>query len=487
MPASYSQRDRPLRITTPLGADVLLLARIQGTETLSALFQFELEMLSERPNDVAFAKLLGQPVTVTIQVPGSPIRHINGIVTRLVQGGQVLAGNTTLVEYRATLVPRFWLLTKRRQNRIFQQLSIPDILKQVLSAIDVHFQLTGSYSPRDYCVQYRVGLRVRQPAHGGGGHRLLFQHTDDGHTLVVTDSATSFQALPGASRLTYERLDSRGPGQCCVWEWEKAQDLVSGQYLLQDHCFELQDHNLEAANSLTGSVAVGTESQTLAVGPAHDLALADYPGEYAQRFDGMTSDGQPQPDSLTEIFADGERTVRIRMEQEAALCLQVRGASDYSHLLPGYTFTLEKHFNGDGDYLATKVEHQADIRSAYLTGEEPGKFYRNRLAGMPVGLTYRPQRVTPRPKIDGTQSATVVGPAGQPLFCDKYGRVKVQFRWDRQGQNNATSSCWLQVAALGGAGIRWLPPAPRRAGSCRRLRGRRSGPADRAGQRFTTA
>jgi type VI secretion system secreted protein VgrG len=359
----------------------------------------------------------------------------------------VLGGGTTFVQYRATLAPRFWLWTKRRQNRIFQQQTIPDILKQVLSGLDVRFDLTGSYSARDYCVQYResdFAFASRLMEDEGIGY--YFEHAKDRHTLVVTDTKTTFAPLPEQSQLTYQHLETRSPGHCRVRAWEKVQDIVPSQYQLEDHCFELQDHHLKAATTLTGSVAVGTVSHDLVVGPAHELTLADYPGEYAQRFDGITSDGQPQPEALTEIFADGERTVRIRMEQEAALSLKVHGTGDYSHLAPGYTFTLEKHFNGDGDYLLTNVEHRADIRSSYLTGDDPAEPYENRFTAMPVGLHYRPSRVTPRPKIEGTQSATVVGPAGQTVFCDKYGRIKVQFRWDGRSGKDEKSSCWLRVS-----------------------------------------
>ena len=176
------------------------------------------------------------------------------------------------------------------------------------------------------------------------------------------------------------------------------------------------------------------------------MTIADYPGRYAQRFDGISTDGQAQADALSKIFDDGPRTARIRMEQEAVEALRIRGTSDYSHQTPGYTFTLERHFNGDGEYLFTEVEHTADVGDAYLTGENAAVLYKNRFECIPKGLTYRPQRQTPQPSISGTQSATVVGPAGEQMYCDKYGRVKVQFRWDRAGQNDSRSSCWLRVA-----------------------------------------
>jgi type VI secretion system secreted protein VgrG len=447
--SKYTQDGRPLVLETPLGKDVLLLASLHGIEGMSRPFHFSLEMLNEPANAVSFSKLLGQPVTATLRIPGAPVRYINGVVTRLVQGGQVHAapGKTTLNRYRAEVTPKFGLLRKRIQNRIFQQMTVPAILAEVLGGLDVRFAIAGQYAPRDYCVQYResdfaFASRLMEEE----GICYFFEHTATSHTMVVTDVSTTFAALPEQSQLVYTTVENTPATDRRVRDWEKQQDVVSGQYSARDHAFELQDHDLEYQQTLSGNVTVGTVSHTLAVGPAKDLTIADYPGRYAQRFDGVSAEGQAQADALEKIFDDGPRTVRIRMEQEAVESLKIRGAGDYSHLTPGYTFTLERHFDGNGDYLFTEVEHTVSIGDSYLTGEGATPVYSNRFECIPKGLTYRPQRRTPEPSIAGTQSATVVGPTGQQVYCDKYGRVKVQFRWDRQGQHNLKSSCWLRVS-----------------------------------------
>lgn len=447
--SAYTQAGRPMSIATPLGKDVLLLTSVKGVEALARPFHFSLEMLKEASQSVPFAELLGQPVTVTLNLAGAPIRYINGVVTRLVQGQQVHSadGGATLVRYRAEIGPRFGLLKKRVQNRIFQQKSVPQILAEVLTGLDVRFQIVGTYEPRDYCVQYResdfaFASRLMEEE----GICYFFEHGQDSHTMVVSDSATSFADLPEQNRLSYT-TQAAGPGnECRIRNWEKQQDVVSGQYLARDHCFELQEHDLEYEQALAGSVAVGTVAHSLAVGPAKDLSIYEYPGRYAQRFDGMTQEGQAQSEALGKVFDDGPRTVRIRLEQEACESLKIRGDGDYCHQTPGYAFTLEKHFDGDGDYVITEVQHTASIGDCYITGEKASIVYSNHFECIPKGLTYRPPRLTPEPRIQGTQSATVVGPAGETVFCDKYGRVKVQFRWDRQGKNNVRSSCWLRVA-----------------------------------------
>ena len=154
---TYSQADRPMAVTTPLGPDVLLLQQFSGSEFLSRLFRFQLGLLAESSTDIAFDQILGQSVTVTLQMPDGSSRYINGIVNKFSQGEQVSSpmGNDFFTRYQAEIVPQLWLLTRKAQSRIFQQIAVPDILKQVFTGLSVDYQLQGTYKPRDYCVQYR--------------------------------------------------------------------------------------------------------------------------------------------------------------------------------------------------------------------------------------------------------------------------------------------------------------------------------------------
>ncbi|MEO8370787.1 MAG: type VI secretion system tip protein TssI/VgrG, partial [Candidatus Solibacter sp.] len=174
---------------------------------------------------------------------------------------------------------------------------------------------------------------------------------------------------------------------------------------------------------------------------------------YASRHDGISKSGGDQASNLQKIFQDNVRTVGIRMEQEAVGSLLVRGRSGHVGLTPGHTFDLTRHYSDDGKYVVTSVEHDASQPLAVdPTGH--GLHYVNWLACIPFALPYRPVCVTPKPHVRGVQSATVVGPSGDEIFCDKYGRVKVQFHWDREGQNDANSSCWVRVATFW-AGKQW--------------------------------
>src|SRR6185437_9193016 len=226
--------------------------------------------------------------------------------------------------------------------------------------------------------------------------------------------------------------------------------------------FELPGQYLAAEQTIRAQATAGQVNHSLQVGDNDKLEIFDYPGGFAHRFDGVNSGGGEPQSELQKLFEDNQRTTRLRMEEEAASGLWIEGGSTYRQLTPGRKFTLNRHFDGDGPYVLSRVEHQVDIHGDYATGQEMTLEYSNRFQCLPLDLPYRPRRGTPRPVVQGSQTATVIGPsqgsvgftsqantalgpAGDDIFCDRYGRVKVQFRWDREGQYSAGSSCWVRV------------------------------------------
>jgi type VI secretion system secreted protein VgrG len=232
--------------------------------------------------------------------------------------------------------------------------------------------------------------------------------------------------------------------------WEKAQEITPGKVTLWDHCFELPHKHLEGSEPIQESVTVGEETHKLRVADNDKLEVYDYPGGYAQRFDGISKGGGEQPAEIQKIFQDNKRTASIRAQQEA---ITIRGISNLRHLCSGHKFTLERHFDADGDYVLTTVDHNAYLR-AYRSGRDGDFEYQTSFSCIPLALPFRPPRRTPRPTVRGTQTAVVVGPPGQEIFTDKYGRVKVQFHWDREGKADADSSCWVRVAQTA-SGQQW--------------------------------
>lgn len=441
----YTQTDRPLKITTPLGADVLLLTGLHGCEEISQLFHFHVELLTDLKNEVRFDKIIGQSVTVEMRLLDGNKRYFNGIVKRFSQGRR----DENFLHFQAEIVPKVWLLTKKVRSRVFQHITVPDILRQVFTGLDVNYDISGTYYPRDYCVQYRESdfdfvSRLMEEE----GIYYFFKHDDGSHQMVVTDSTSVHPSVPGQASAIYGEADGEVRTDMRVLAWEKTQELRSGECTLWDHCFELPGNHLEAKEKTIESVPVGKVVHKLNL--ANDqLEIYDYPGSYAQRFDGIDPSGGDRPADIAHIFADRLRTVRLRMEQEEVLGVLIEGSSDCGHFLPGHRFTLERHFDADASYLLTRVEHEARDGSYRSDHAEASAYsYKNRFTCIPETLRYRPQRVTRRPVIAGMQTATVVGPAGEEIFVDKYGRVKVQFHWDREGKLNADSSCWLRVAQV---------------------------------------
>ena len=446
----YLQADRPLTVTSPLGKDDLLLVGFSGQEAISHLFTFQLDLLAENSTEVPFEKLLGQSITVNLTVAdGKTKRYFNGICNRVSQGGR----DSNFTTYRLEIVPHLWLLTKKAQSRIFQHMSVLEILKKVLEGLDVAYEIQGDFQPRDFCVQYRetdfnFACRLMEEE----GIYYFFKHAAGKHTMVLANTPQSHSDVPYLAKIIFEGIEGGKWDEDRVHEWEKLQELRSGKYTLWDHTFELPHKHLEAEKTIQDSVAVGKVTHKLKVGNNDKLELYDFPGEYAQRFDGVDKGGGDQPAELQKISPDSQRTVGLRMQEEAVPSLVIQGTGTCRQFTAGHKFTLDRHFNANGQYVLTSVNHSATLNTYRSAGAEFS--YHNSFTCIPLALPCRPLRTTPKPFVQGTQTAVVAGPPGEEIFTDKYGRVKVQFHWDREGKNDANSSCWVRVSSLW-AGKQW--------------------------------
>jgi type VI secretion system secreted protein VgrG len=440
----YTQANQPVEILTPLGKDALLITSFHGEEGLSRLFHFHVDMIADATKEIAFDKLLGAKATIRLNIGNKP-RFFNGICNRFTQG----EGDADFTKYQMEIVPQFWVLTKKAQSRIFQQMSVPDILKKVLTGLDVVYQIQGTFQPRNYCVQYRetdfnFACRLMEDE----GIYYYFTHTADGHKMVLANTPSSHPDMPLNAKLAFEKNVSDTWPEDRVLSWEKRQELVSGQFTLWDHKFEMHGRNLEAKKTLPDTVQVGKATHKVKAGAADSREIYDYPGNYALRFDGINPGGGEQAAEIKKILQDNERVVGIRSQQEAVQSVLVQGASSCRNLVSGHKFTLQKHGHGDGEYLLTGVHHQTTTPVDYFSASAPQFQYANSFTAIPFATPYRPQRVTPKPFVQGTQTAIVVGPKGEEIYCDKYSRVKVQFLWDREGKWDANSSCWVRVSTL---------------------------------------
>jgi type VI secretion system secreted protein VgrG len=449
----YLQANRPMTITTPLAEDDLLLVGFEGQEAISELFEFQLDLIAENATSIAFEDILGQKVTIHLTLQNGKQRHFSGICKRVGQGTR----DNTFTAYRMEVVPQFWFLSKRAQSRIYQQLSVPQILKKVLAGLDVAYELQGNYPSRDYCVQYReTDFHFASRLMEEEGIYYFFTHSSNGHTMVVGDSPQSHPDLSEQGTVTFAGSDQGVHGENRIMSWEKTQELRSGRVTLWDHCFEIPHKHLEQARTSVDEVTAGQVQHKLRIGQNDKLELYDFPGAYAQRFDGVNPTGGDRPADLQHIAEDGPRTAEIRMQEEAVPSLQIEGTGTCRYFVTGHAFALDQHFNADGKYLLTRIHHSGRFSQDYFrsgSASEP-YVYTNSFTCIPFSLPFRPIRATRKPTVLGTQTAVVVGPAGEEIFTDKYGRVKVQFHWDREGTNDAQSSCWIRVGTLW-AGKNW--------------------------------
>ena len=440
---TYKEADRPLTITTPLGPDLLLLTGLRGYEAISHPFSFELDLLAERDSGIRFDQILGRSVTIALRQLNGDVRHFNGLVKRFGEG----ARDERYVAYRAEVVPKLWLLEKKVRCRIFQHLTVPDILEQVLAGLDVRFELLGRYYQRNYCVQYHESdfdfvSRLMEDE----GIYYFFRHSDGGHRMVVTDMGNKHEPVPGQSSIVFEEIVGGLRPDMRIVGWEKTQELRSSKYTVWDHCFELPGQRLDESVETIDQVKAGRVAHKFDLA-GEELEIYEYPGGYAKRYDSVDHNRAARSRDMTHIFEDRSRTVRLRMEGEESAALRIAGRSNCGNFTAGHRIALERHWDADGDYLLTRVEHEARL-FGFRSGEETDFTYENRFSCIPAEMRFRPQRVTPKPVIAGVQTATVSCPSGEELFCDQFGRVKVHFHWDREGKEDGESSCWLRVGQV---------------------------------------
>lgn len=415
--AKFSQDDRPLSIDTPLGKDTVVLTGFKGTEQMSGLFHFTLDLLSN-DGGIKAKDLLGKGVTFKVIRENGQYRAFHGIVRRLGYGGKGDRGHI----YNIEVVPWLWFLTRTTDCRIFQEKSIPDILSQVfkdLGHTEFQNKATGTHNPHLYCVQYRetdfdFASRLMEEE----GMYYYFKHDEGSHKLILGDDKSGYMDIGDAK----VQLKS-GLGQPefldQLQSWEHMHEFRSGKWAHTDYDME------NASTSLMTNVSTKV---SLTGNSAYEFY--DYPG-------------------YRRTKADLKDLATLRMEEEESRHNVIQGTSYCRTFSPGGKFEVEKHHvsSEQGKYVLLSVDHEASLGGSYVSGaEKTGFIYRNKFTCIPDSVTFRPPRTTYKPVIPGFQSAVVTGPSGEEIHTDKYGRIKVQFPWDREGKKDEKTTCWVRVA-----------------------------------------
>jgi type VI secretion system secreted protein VgrG len=392
-----------LAVATPLGPEALTLHTLEGEEYVSDLFLLTLGMSAPDPIDPA--TLLGNAASVTLIDGQGNKRYLHGLVTRLVQD----VGRCT-----AELRPWLWMLSLSSDNRIFQAMSVPEILTAVFEGAgytDYRNDLRAAYDTLDYCVQYRESnLEFVSRLMEEYGISYFFEHSESAHTMVLVDDPASFKDCANAASMPFLPL-----AEGTAWLSDLRIETLASESHVGVQAYQADDFNFTTPT---------TELKVTSGDGAR--RIYEYPGRY-------------------DKIAGGDAVAQRRIEAFEAAATQIRGSSSVRALCAGGAFTLTRHPNSalNQRYALRSVAHSAQRRE-----------YENRFTAFPATIKFRPPRVTPMPRIGGSQTAMVVGPSGKEIYTDNYGRVKVQFYWDQLGKKDENSSCWIRVAQ-NWAGVSW--------------------------------
>ncbi|WP_226454696.1 type VI secretion system Vgr family protein [Pseudomonas sp. AF03-9] len=412
----FNQASRLAKITSPLGPDVLLLNGMGGGEELGRLFNYELQLTSLDAN-IDLNQLLGKPMSVGVQLADGGERHFHGIVARCSQD----IDQGQFASYQVVLRPWFWLLTRTSDCRIFQNLSIPQIIKQVfrdLGFSDFEDALSRPYREWEYCVQYRetsfdfVSRLMEQE-----GIYYFFRHEQDRHVLVLADAYGAHTTVPGYASIPYYPKDEQQRERDHMYNWHLAQEVQPGSLELNDYDFQRPSASIEVRSAMPRPHTAG------------DYPLYDYPGTYVQS-------------------QDGEHYARNRIEALQTLHEQIEFSGNARGLGSGHLFSLTGFSRQDQnrEYLIVGVRYHITQESLESGGGSGEAQFSSSLTCIDAQQSFRPLASTYRPIVKGPQTALVVGPKGEEIWTDQYGRVKVHFYWDRHDQSNENSSCWIRVS-----------------------------------------
>ncbi|ALG72371.1 hypothetical protein VY88_32010 [Azospirillum thiophilum] len=425
----FVQDDRLLSLETPAGPDVMLVERVQGREALSSPFLYRIDALGPI-EPLAPETIVGNSVTIGFRQPDGQRHYVNGIARSLGVGVPVARDQRY---YTIEVVPWLSLLSYTSNCRIFHSLggggpmTVPKIVETIFQEFgfsNFEFRsLTGTYQPRDYCVQYNeTYLDFISRLLEEEGIYYYFTHERDRHKLILSDSAAGYGKLSPATL----RFNPSGQYADQIERWERVYAIAPGRWATKDYDFQAPRTALDSDEASVAKVPVSTKYE-----------LFEYPGRYATR-------------------DAGSALARRRMEAEERGLEGVRGIGACRSLHPGLTFALTDHptvAENNQPVVVAELEFDA-CNEGFLPGDKRKASYANSFRALPAKAVVRPARLTPKPSVRGIQTAFVVGPAGEEIYTDKFGRIMVQFHWDRRGRSDEKSSCWIRVAQSW-AGHQW--------------------------------
>jgi type VI secretion system secreted protein VgrG len=410
---------------------VLLPERLTGAEGISELFDYQLELLADTSTSVNAKDIVGQKVCVAIQADDSGTeRYINGIVASFEMTGGDVEFNT----YRAHIVPNLWVLTRNVNTRVFQGQTVIDVIQAVLSPYNISPSLltSATYTPMEYCTQYRetdfdfISRLMEQH-----GILYFFAHTAEDHTFTLQDVSVKLSdcAIQDTFRYAPQDNDAEGYYDFIISQFIARSTLVSGKHTTWDYSFIRNKTVLATSATTSGPLGANNNEQ---------YDYVDSAAAYLKK-DGS----DPTITDLNTFF------MNIRRDAADAETQVAEGTSNAIPLQTGYTFTISDYPQSalNVKYLLIHIEHDVHQIPTYRTGKKSEKTpYSNSFRAVPTTVVYRPPIKTEKPVVSGMHTGFVVVNSGEDSYMDKYGRVNVQFWWDRLRKANTPDNTLLRVA-----------------------------------------
>ena len=427
-----TQINNNISIHTPLGEDVLYLTRFSATEAISQLFSISASMYTVG-TQINLDELIGQPVYISLRqgdkffIPLPP-RYFHGVVSHIESSGSRTVDSSdkeNYIDYHLTIQPTISFMKKRTNCRIYQNKSVIDIVTDLFGQHEVVFinKTIATYEKYDYCVQYQESdldfvMRLLQQE----GIFFFFEHTSEAHSLILADSTEAYTQCIESPVECY----SGSLAKPHVASWQGGLSMVNGAFIQKGYDFT-QPKKFPTSETTSPTIPSPVKYEVF-----------DYIGE-------------SEFNKRTQSAAD------IRLEALQKDMNKSTGQGDCRSFEVGKIFTFSKHEDtkyNKKSFVITAIRTQAVQSNQTGAGQSYGDKYRNDFECVPDGTLYRPSQLRSKPLINGVQTAVVTGESGDEILVDKYGRVKVQFHWDREGKNDSKSSCWIRVAQ-NWAGNKW--------------------------------
>lgn len=423
-------------VDTPLGDDLLFLS-LRATAELGRLFSYDLTLVSKRA-DIDFRRILGKRVSVKLQVPKATPRIFSGYVVAFRQTGM----RGRLFVYEAAVRPWLWLLTRRSNSRIFQNKNVEDIVKAIFADPvyksvefgEIKWKANGrKHPPREYCVQYRESdFNFVSRLLEDEGIYYWHQDRDGKESLILTDTLATHESVPGCESLPYGATMSAAPGVEYVSEWQSRHEIETHNWVVTDYDFKHPSRPLQkkAVKSMPGFDAFG------------DLEHFDYPGGYVDP-DYGESRVKARADELRAESLTGDSAMQSGINWH-----QADATTNSMSVRIGSLLKLDRHPCSDQNkqYLVTRTRYEIDLADYEAFEGSQSSRCECWFSAIDAKQPFAPARTTRKPFVQGPQTAAVVGPGGEEIYTDNYGRVKVQFFWDRLGKRDENSSCWMRVS-----------------------------------------